>query len=168
MKIGDRIQVCACKADGSVYRSWHTNIETMDADSIVTISPLGSEMYDHKRGNIRIGHTMRSYYWFDKYYNLIELFDTQGNLAQIYINIASPPYPEDGSLCFKDYELDVFRYPSSSAKLLDEDEFAEAIVTYQYTKEFQEQMYSVANEVLELANCWDAKPAPEFGGEHAQ
>jgi hypothetical protein len=51
---------------------------------------------------------------------------------------------------------------------LDEDEFAEAITTYQYTKEFQEKMYSAANEALELANCWNAKPAPEFGGEHAQ
>jgi predicted RNA-binding protein associated with RNAse of E/G family len=151
-----------------VYRSWHTTIETMDADSIVTVSPAGSEMQDQKRGVIRIGHTMRSYYWFDKFYNLIELFDEQGNLAQIYINIASPPYPEDGSLCFKDYELDVFRYPSSPAELLDEDEFAEAIITYQYTKEFQEQMYSAANEALELANRWNAQPAPEFGGEHAQ
>ncbi len=162
MKTGDRIQVCACKADGSVYRNWHTIIETMDADSIVTISPLGSEMYDHKRGNIRIGHTMRSYYWFDKFYNLIELFDAQGNLAQIYINIASPPYPEKGSLCFKDYELDVFRYPSDSARLLDEDEFAEAAVRYGYTQTFQEQMYAAAAEALDLANSWQAQPSPRF------
>ena len=168
MKIGDRIQVCACKADGSVYRSWHTTIETMDADSIVTISPLGSEMYDQKRGNIRIGHSMRSYYWYDKFYNLIELFDTQGNLAQIYINIASPPQPGDGVMCFNDYELDVFKYPADPAELLDEDEFAEAVITYQYTKEFQEKMYSVANEALELANGWNAKPAPDFRGEHAK
>jgi protein associated with RNAse G/E len=162
MKIGDRIQVQACKADGSVYRSWHTTIEKMDADSIITVSPIGSEMQDRKRGNVRIGHTMRNYYWFDKFYNLIELFDAQGNLAQIYINIASPPYLEDGSLCFKDYELDVFRYPSNSAILLDEDEFAEAVITYQYTKEFQKQMYSAANEALELANHWQARPSPQF------
>lgn len=151
-----------------MYRSWHTTIETMDADSIVTVSPLGSEMCDHKRGNIHIEHTLRSYYWFNKFYNLIEVFDGQGILLQVYINVASPPYLEDGSLCFKDYELDVFRYPSSTAKLLDEDEFAEAVITYQYTKEFQEQMYSVANEALELANSWNAKPAPDFGGEYAK
>lgn len=140
----------------------------MDADLIVTVSPLGSEMQDKKRGSVRIGHTMRNYYWLDKFYNLIELFDAQGNLAQIYINIASPPYLEGESLCFKDYELDVFRYPSSPATLLDEDEFAEAVITYQYTKEFQEQMYSVANEALDLANGWNAKPAPDFRGEHVK
>lgn len=151
-----------------MYRSWHTTIETLDADSMVTVSPIGSEMYDRKRGNIHIGHAMRSYYWSDKFYNLIELFDAQGNLAQIYINIASPLYSEDGSLCFKDYELDVFKYSSSSARLIDEDEFAEAVVTYRYTKEFQQQMYAVAHEALELANHWQAKPAPEFGGEHVK
>lgn len=140
----------------------------MDADSIVTVSPIGSEMYDRKRGNIRIGHTMRSHYWFDKFYNLIELFDAQDNLDYLYINIASPPYPEAGGLCFKDYELDVFKYSFSPAELIDEDEFAEAVITYQYTKEFQEQMYSVAEEALELANRWNAKPAPDFRGEHAQ
>lgn len=140
----------------------------MDADSIVTVSPLGSEMVDRKRGNIRIGHTMRSYYWFDKFYNLIELFDAQGNLVQIYINIASPPYPEEWGLCFKDYELDVFKYSSNPAELIDEDEFAEAVIIYQYTKEFQEQMYSVAEEALEVANRWNAKPAPDFRGEHAK
>jgi protein associated with RNAse G/E len=160
MKIGDRIHVCACKADGSVYRNWHTTIETMDADSIVTISPAGSEMEDQKRGRIRIGHSMRSYYWFDKFYNLIELFDAQGNLAQIYINIASTPQSGDASLCFKDYELDVFKYPSSPAELIDEDEFAEAAVKYQYTQEFQDRMYAVAEEALELANTWKAKPVP--------
>ena len=168
MKIGDRIQVQACKADGSVYRSWHTTIETMGADSIVTVSPAGSEMQDQKRGLIRIGHTMRSYYWFDKFYNLIELFDAQGNLDYLYINIASPPYPEERGMCFKDYELDVFKYASSPAELIDEDEFAEAVVTYQYTKEFQDKMYSAANEALELANHWNAKPAPEFGGEYVK
>ncbi len=140
----------------------------MDADSIVTVSPIGSEMQDQKRGIIRIGHIMRSYYWFDRFYNLIELFDAQGNLAQIYINIASPPYPEEGGLCFKDYELDVFRNPSSPAELLDEDEFAEAVITYQHTKDFQEKMYSVANEALELANRWNAKSAPDFRGEYVK
>ena len=34
------------------------------------------------------------------------------------------------------------------------DEFAEAVITYQYTKEFQEQMYSAAHDALELANHW--------------
>ncbi len=168
MKIGDKIHVRACKTDGTIYRSWHTTIESVDADSIVTISPAGSMVIDKtKLGDHPIKHHLRSYYWFDKFYNLIEVFDVDGRMIEIYINIASPPEFESDVMSFKDHELDVVRNMPGSAKLIDEDEFAEAVITYQYTKEFQEKMYSAANEALELANHWDAKPAPDFGGDHA-
>ncbi len=162
MKPGDHIHVRACKADGTVYRSWHTTIESVDADSIVTISPAVGMVEDRARVMYQNKHILRSYYWFDKFYNLIEVFDTQGNLIEIYINIASPPEFEDGRMSFKDHELDVSKYPPNPAKLIDEDEFAEAIITYQYTKEFQEKMYLAANEALELADHWQARPFPDF------
>ena len=162
MKPGEKIHVRACKADGTVYRSWHTMIESVDADSIVTISPAGGMVEDRARIKYQIEHILRSYYWFDKFYNLIEVFDTQGNLVEIYINIASPPEFEDGAMSFKDHELDVTRVPPKTAQLIDEDEFAEAAVKYQYTKEFQQKMYSAAEEALELANRWEAKSSPHF------
>ncbi|MBI5354670.1 MAG: DUF402 domain-containing protein [Chloroflexi bacterium] len=160
MKIGDKIQVRACKADGSVYRSWHTVVEAMDDDLIITISPAGGMVEDRKRVTYQTEHILRSYYWFDKFYNLIEVFDTQGNLIEIYINIASPPELAGDGLSFKDHELDVSRVLPNPARLIDEDEFAEAAIKYQYTQEFQDRMYSVAGEALELADKWTAKPVP--------
>jgi protein associated with RNAse G/E len=162
MKIGDKIHVRARKADGTVYRSWHTMIESVDADSIVTISPAGGMVEDRARIQYQNEHILRSYYWFEKFYNLIEVFDTQGNLIEIYINIASPPEFEDGVMSFKDHELDVSKVLPKAAQLIDEDEFAEAAVKYQYTQEFQDRMYSVAQEALELANKWKARPVPYF------
>jgi protein associated with RNAse G/E len=162
MKTGDKIHVRACKADGSVYRSWHTMIESVDGDSIVTISPAGGMVEDRARIHYQNEHILRSYYWFEKFYNLIEVFDTQGNLVEIYINVASPPEFEDGVMSFKDHELDVSKVPPKAAQLIDEDEFAEAAVKYQYTQEFQDRMYSVAQEALELANKWKARPVPYF------
>ena len=93
---------------------------------------------------------------------MIEIFEVTGELFHIYINIASPPEFEDGAMSFKDHELDVTRYPPKTAQLIDEDEFAEAAVKYQYTKEFQQKMYSAAEEALELANRWEAKSSPHF------
>jgi protein associated with RNAse G/E len=168
MKIGDQIHICACKADGTVYRSWHTMIESVDAGSIVTISPAGSMVIDKtKLGDHPIKHHLRSYYWFDKFYNLIEVFDVNGALVQIYINIASLPEFTESEMRFKDHELDVVRDMPDPAQLIDEDEFAEAILNYQYSPEFQEKMYTAAREALELANGWNAKPVPVFGGDHA-
>ncbi|MDP1779998.1 MAG: DUF402 domain-containing protein [Anaerolineales bacterium] len=162
MKPGDKIHVRACKADGTVYRSWHTMIESVDADSIVTISPAGGMVEDRVRVNYQTEYILRSYYWFDKFYNLIEVFDTQGNLIEIYINIAAPPKFENDGMSFKDHELDVSKVFPSKAQIVDEDEFAEAAIKYQYSKEFQEKMYSAANDALELANHWQARPAPHF------
>jgi hypothetical protein len=168
MKPGDQIHVRACKTDGTVYRGWHTTIESVNADSIVTISPAGSMIIDKTHlGDHPAKNHLRSYYWFDKFYNLIEVFDTQGNLIEIYINIASPPEFEDGMMSFKDHELDVVRDMPGVARLVDEDEFVEAVVKYRYSEEFQKKMYAAAEEALDLANSWNAKPVPVFGGDHA-
>ena len=117
-----------------------------------------------KLGDHPIQHHLRSYYWFDKLYNLIEVFDVNGILVQIYINIASLPEFANGVMSFKDHELDVVRDMPGSAKIVDEDEFAEAVVKYQYSEEFQKKMYTAAQEALALADHWTANPVPVFGG----
>ena len=162
MKPGDQIHVCACKTDGTIYRSWQATIESVTADLIVTIAPAGSSVFNIKGEDYPIRHHYRSYYWFDKYYNLLEIFETSGELFHIYINVASPPEFKNGIMSFKDHELDVSRYVPKPAELIDEDEFAEAAIKYQYSQEFQDKMYIAANEALELANHWEAKPSPLF------
>jgi protein associated with RNAse G/E len=162
MKIGDQIQACACKTDGTVYRSWVAIIEAVEANLIVTVAPAGSVVTHTEGRQSKIEHHLRAYYWSDKFYNLIEVFEPDGNLAELYINIASPPEFENGILSFKDHELDVVKNFPDEARIIDEDEFLEAIGTYKYTKEFQEKMYAAANEALELANHWEAKPFPQF------
>ena len=162
MNVGELIKVQARKADGTVYRSWQATIESVTTDSIVTIAPSGSAVFNIKGENYPIRHHYRSYYWFDKFYNLIEIFEPSGELFHIYINIAAPPEFESGLMSFKDHELDVSRYVPKPAELVDEDEFAEAAVKYHYSKEFQEKMYAAAKEALELANRWQARPDPLF------
>jgi protein associated with RNAse G/E len=166
MKTGDKVQACARKTDGTIYRSWHATIESMDADLIVTVAPAGS-LVNHKEGRqSAIAYHLRSYYWSDKFYNLIEAFEPNGKLVELYINIAAPPTFENDILSFKDHELDVVVNFPGEARIIDEDEFLEAVETYNYTKEFQEQMYAAAKEALDLANHWVAKPVPEFEKKH--
>jgi protein associated with RNAse G/E len=70
-------------------------------------------------------------------------------------------------MSFKDHELDISKVLPSPARLVDEDEFAEAVVKYNYSTEFQNKMYAVAREALEIAETWQAKPCPIFGENHA-
>lgn len=159
-EIGDIISVQACKTDGTVYRSWQATIESVTPDLLVTIAPAGSSFFNIKGENFPIAHHLRAYYWHGEFYNLIEVFEPDGNLLEIYLNVASPPEWTNGILKFKDHELDISKYPPKPAEIVDEDEFAEAALKYNYSLEFQEKMYAVAKAAIEIANNWQAKPCP--------
>ena len=167
LKVGEIIPVHACKADGVTYRNWTAVVESATDDVIITIGLAGSPVFNADGRTFHIEHHLRAYYWFDRYYNLIEVFETNGNLLEIYINIASPPEWTNGLLKFKDHELDISKYPPKPAEIVDEDEFAEAVVKYGYSSEFQKQMYAVAKGALEIAENWQAKPCPISGENHA-
>lgn len=167
IKVGDIISVHACKADGTTYRNWAAVVESATNDLIVTIGQAGSPVFNADGRTFHIEHHLRAYYWLDKFYNLIEVFEKNGNLLEIYINIASPPEWTEGILRFKDHELDISKYPPKPAEIVDEDEFAEAIIKYNYSPEFQEKIYAVAQETLGIAENWQAKPCPIFGDTHA-
>lgn len=133
----------------------------------MTIAPAGDPVDDLLRGRIVNEHSLRAYYWFDRLYNLIEVFKANGDLVRIYINLASLPQIIDGGMRFTDHELDVVKDAPAQARLVDEDEFAEAVIKYGYSEDFQRKILAAAREALELADNWQAKPAPFFGGTHA-
>ena len=163
MKVGDKIRLRACKADGEMYREWTAEVESCAPDLIVTIAPAGSPLFS--KGNIHImKYHMRSFYWRDKLYNLLEIFEPAGDLVEIYLNIASPPEITDDMIVFKDHELDVSKIPPGAARIVDEDEFLDAAEKYGYSKEFQEKMYAAAHDALTIAENWIANPAPNFEG----
>ncbi|MBI3168542.1 MAG: DUF402 domain-containing protein [Chloroflexi bacterium] len=162
IKVGELIPVHACKTDGTVYRSWQATVESVSSNLLVTVAPAGSSVLNIQGEDYPLTHHYRAYYWFDKFYNLLEVFEPDGRLVHIYIKIASPPEFRDGVMSFKDHELDVSKVLPNPATLVDEDEFAEAILKYRYSSEFQEKMYAVAREALEIAESWNAKPCPTF------
>jgi protein associated with RNAse G/E len=93
------------------------------------------------------------------------VYEPDGNLSEIYVNINSPVEIGDGQLCFTDYELDVSRELPHRARLVDEDEFEEAASKYGYSPEFQQTIYQVAREALEVADNWVAKGMPGPTGD---
>jgi protein associated with RNAse G/E len=162
MQPGDTLTVKVYKADGQCYRSWQCTIEEISENHLITISPPG-ELVEDIRGNWVGKHALRTYYWFDKPYNLIEVFGPNGEFYEIYINVASRPAWKDGGLMFYDYELDVSLVPPHAARIQDEDEFAEAAQKFGYTQAFQQEAYEIAHQAVRLANTWEVGPAPVFG-----
>lgn len=82
-------------------------------------------------------HFIRAYYWFDRPYNLLEVYRPHGELEEIYVHVASPMVVKNGEILYTDYELDVVKPAGDVATIVDEDEFVEATARYGYSAELQ-------------------------------
>jgi protein associated with RNAse G/E len=155
LKVGQQITVRALHADGQCYRWWETTLERVDGVCLVTFSLPGNFTHDKARGSWPLEHAMRGFYWHDRFYNLSEVYDPGGSPIEVYINIGSPPVLRADGFDWTDHELDVSKYADEPARLLDEDEFAEAALKYGYTPEFQGRCYAATHEALALAEAWE-------------
>lgn len=159
LAVGDSLRVRALHADGQTYRWWEATVEAVDEQRIVTYARAGHQVHGLKGSWASQGH-IRAYYWRDRPYNLLEVYRESGQLAELYINVASPPVLDDHILTFVDHELDVTMAAGGPARLVDEDEFAAAITLYGYSPEFQAEAYRAAHDALELARGWQAAGMP--------
>jgi protein associated with RNAse G/E len=159
LQVGSDVQVQAYKSDGTCYRWWNGTVEAAEPDRVVVITPVGHQVYNAE-GGWRSRWAIRAHYWPDRWYSVLEVYQPDGTLAEIYVNINSPVKIGDAQLCFTDYELDVSRVLPGQARLVDEDEFQEAVSTYGYSTEFQETCYRVAREAIQVADNWVARGLP--------
>lgn len=159
LRSGDRVKVTVLKADGTCYRRWTAMVEHRDADAITVISRVGDPV-GGSGGGWTQRHTSRTIYWFDRPYNLVEFYETDGRFKQIYVHVASRPVLTDRGLVYTDHELDVVLRPGQSVRVLDEDEFEVAAQVYGYTEEFQLSCRRAVDEVLHLVEQWKPLGAP--------
>ena len=159
LRVGDEMQVRAYKSDGTCYRWWTATVESVTADRLVTVSPVGHPIED-PGGNFVSPNALRVFYWPGRWYSLLEAYAPDGELVEIYVNISSPVEIDGLQMRFTDLELDVSRKPPGEARLEDEDEFEEAAVEYGYSEEFQRTCCEVAAEAMDLANRWVAGGMP--------
>lgn len=154
MQPGEQITVTAMRADGTPYRWCAATVLSVTPDEVVVYTPPGTWMHEPggKGWPFKLGGY--SYYWKDRPYNLSECYTEAGEFALLYIHIASPPGISAGEIRYHDYELDVIRRPGEQPQVLDEDEFAAAIVTYGYTPAFQESCREAVAEALDLIERW--------------
>jgi protein associated with RNAse G/E len=63
-------------------------------------------------------------YYFDRWYNVFEIFNREdGKFKGWYCNISTPAVETDGRISYRDLALDLLVYPDGRQLILDEDEF---------------------------------------------
>jgi len=157
VKVGQILQVRALRANGVPYRWWRARVESIDAERIVTVTPLGARV-NGPGGGWRHRHVFRTTYWFGEMYNLAEIYFPNGDLLELYVNIASPATIEGRRLSYTDYELDVVWKQGGKPHVRDEHEFEEAIHLYGYSPELQRAAWYAVDEALHLVRHWPVRP----------
>lgn len=159
MRPGDEIVILALKSDGTVYRRWRARVESVARDHIVTINRIGDRVEDIERSWSHRQHS-RNFYWFDRPYNLAEVYEQDGRLKQLYVHIASPAVLRDRTLEYTDHELDVVKRGRKPPRVVDREEFAAAIVAYGYSPAFQEACWRAVSQAMRLIKSWKASGTP--------
>ncbi len=156
---GDTITVRALKSDGHAYRWWTASVEFVDDDSVITLSHAGHRVYGPQGGWVS-AFDVRTIYWFERPFNLVEVYRPNGKLKQIYIHIASPARVDGTTLCYTDLELDVVWRPGRRPRVVDEQEFCAAAREYGYSVQFQNDCRRAANQALRLVRSWKLHGPP--------
>jgi len=158
---GQVVRVSAFKADGTRYRTWQASVESTAADRLVLIAPAGHVV--HALGGDWLSPwAIRAVYWPGRHFALLEVFSADGQIEELYANIASPVRIDGNDVWFTDHEIDVSLRPPGPARIVDEDEFAEAAARYGYSDDFQQECYRAAGEAVEIIRGWIPGAMPSF------
>ena len=153
MQSGETIWVRAFKHDGHCYRWWSTTVESASAAGVVTRCAPSGWVYQPER-NWQRRFVVRTHYWFQRPYILLELYREDNTLLELYAHVNSQPRWVDGELHYEDYELDAVLRPGKDPRIIDQDEFEAAAQLYGYTQEFQRACYRHAQEAASLLGEW--------------
>ena len=152
------MRVTALRADRTPYRWWDALVEAASADHVVTYAPPGHRVHQADGTGWASRCHIRAHYWTDRWNNLLEVYEPDGQPLELYVHIASPARLGAEGIVFEDYELDVVMPFGQPAEVVDEDDFAAAIPRYGYTAAFQARCRAAVEEALRLVADWTWSP----------
>jgi protein associated with RNAse G/E len=108
------------------------------------------------------GDVFYEYYYFDRWYNVFQVYSAAGMLKGWYCNITAPAQVDGDELTFVDLALDLWVNPDLSYLVLDEDEFEELRQT-QYSPDDALAARGALTELIERTEA-DTLPGRPFAG----
>ncbi|WP_148882179.1 DUF402 domain-containing protein [Thermococcus aciditolerans] len=98
---------------------------------------------------IKNGYRMLYFAFIGENYDILKVYDREGNFRGLYIDVLAYTRREGNTLEMLDLFLDIFVFPSGEAFLLDEGELEMALNYGVIDKETLDFAYRVAREILE-------------------
>ena len=97
------------------------------------------------RGTVSVEH-----YWMDRWYSVFRFSEPTGELRNYYCNVNAPPTFDGSVLTFVDLDIDILVAPNLTYTILDEEEFAENALRYDYPLDVQRRAHAAITELIDL------------------
>jgi hypothetical protein len=114
-----------------------------------SISASWSEAWQ-RENRIPFGEVIGSvnkYLFYDQYFSIMEIHATTGNLLGFYVDLTTPVRKVDGEYYLTDLILDLWIFPNLTYRVLDEDEWQQAIQAGLVSKEIQNTVLKTLKEL---------------------
>ncbi len=98
---------------------------------------------------IKNGYTMIYFAFVGENYDILKVYDEEGNFRGLYIDVLAYTRREGNIIEMLDLFLDIFVFPNGETFLLDEDELEMALNYGLIDKETFDFAYSIARSILE-------------------
>ena len=98
---------------------------------------------------IENGYTMLYFAFIGENYDILKVYDKEGNFKGLYVDILAYTKREGDTLEMLDLFLDIFIFPNGEIFLLDEGELEMALLYELIDKEMFDFAYSKAREIIE-------------------
>ena len=139
--------VHSTKYDGSLHYRYPAMLVREEPNLLVLYAAPGI-LLDSYRGQLVARQHTLEFYWSDRFYNLIVMWDEGWQPRLHYVNVATPATWHDGTLRFIDLDLDViWRAVTGEVILDDEDEFALHQTRFAYPPDLVAQAWRSIDEV---------------------
>lgn len=148
--------------DGSKSYRWPGHELARDDASLLFYAVFERDGRDLGYVVFERGDVFYEFYYWDRWYNVFQIYRRDGTLKGWYCNVTKPPLVEDGELTFVDLALDLFVYPDGRYLVLDEDEFDE-LAESTYSEDDVARARESLAELIELATS-GSMPSRQFGG----
>ena len=143
---GKIVNIQVYKNNGLLYRQWN-GVKVIDVSPHLWVFLMYKTKVSEKRGQKWV--VREPYIWWmptKQFYNTTGLIRSNG--IYFYTNLASPPFFEDNTVKYIDYDLDIKAYPESAIKIVDKNEYNINKIKYNYSIKTQKIIEKTVTEVI--------------------
>ena len=138
------------KFDGKVHRTWQANLIERRDPLLIFLGKFKEEVKHTNLGVIRRDTISYEYYWLNRWYNIFQFHEPDGELRNFYCNISEPPKLEKNILNYVDFEIDILVWKDLSYEILDIEEFDENKRKFNYPSKIIKKVYQSVSEIESL------------------